>query len=310
MLENFRLRVFREVARQGNFRRAAEVLYISQPAVTQQIKALEEELGHKLLDRSGGRVRTTAAGDVLLRHATDSEAMLARALGEIAALDGELRGTLSIAASTTVAQYILPRLLASFGLRYPGVSLTLESANTERVVEQVATGTVALGLVEGPAHRADLLVEPWIDDQLVLVVPASHEWAGQEVSHAAFRRAPLLFREQGSGTRSVLEAALRAAELPMEGLNVVMQLGSTEALLACVEAGLGVGFASRFALRRQRKLRTLAVAHVSGLHVNRTLSLVRGRGPQIAGVAANFISFLQEFASARAERLRAKRSRR
>lgn len=302
MLENFRLRVFREVAQQGNFRRAAEVLYISQPAVTQQIKALEEELGHRLLDRSGGRVRTTPAGAVVLGHAISSELTLRKALEDLAALGGEVRGALAVAASTTIAQYILPRLLASFGRRHPGAELQLESANTEKVVERVANGDVALGLVEGPAHRADLLVEAWIRDELVLVVPRTHEWAGGQVQPEQLRSVPLLLREQGSGTRAVLESALREAGLPVETLRIAMQLGSTEALLACVEAGLGVGFASRFALRRQRKLRTLSIVPVEGMRVGRTLSLVRQRGPTTSDLAEIFRQFLEQFASRRNRR--------
>ncbi len=302
MLENFRLRVFREVAQQGNFRRAAEVLYISQPAVTQQIKALEEELGHRLLDRGGGRVRTTAAGELLLLHAARSEATLRDALEALAALGGEVKGTLGIAASTTIAQYILPRLLAAFGRRYPGVALQLESANTEHVVERVASGGAALGLVEGPAHRPDLLIEPWISDELVLVVSSAHAWAGMTITPDQLSEAPLLLREQGSGTRAVLEAALREAGLPMDALHITMQLGSTEALLACVEAGLGVGFASRFALRRQRKLRTLAVVPIQGLRVGRTLSLIRQRGPSL-DLAEKFAEFLEQFAQRRKVKL-------
>ena len=304
MLENFRLRVFREVAQGGSFRRAAEVLYISQPAVTQQIKALEEELGHRLLDRGGGRVRPTAAGLLLLRHAVSSELILVKALEDLAALGGEVRGSLALAASTTIAQYILPRLLASFGRQHPGAALHLESANTEQVVRRVADGEVALGLVEGPAHRADLLVERWIDDELVLVVPGTHPWAGRQIAPEQLRGAPLLLREQGSGTRAVLEAALRDAGLPVDTLRIAMQLGSTEALLACVEAGLGVGFASRFALRRQRKLRTLAIVPIAAMHVGRTLSLVRQRGPKISDLAEIFRQFLEEFAFRRNARTR------
>ena len=120
MLENFRLRVFREVANQASFRRAAEVLYITQPAVTQQIKALEEELGSRLFDRSGGKVRLTAAGETLLRRAGEAEATLNRAIEEIGSLEGEVRGSLRIAASTTIAQYVLPRLLAEFARQHQG----------------------------------------------------------------------------------------------------------------------------------------------------------------------------------------------
>src|SRR5581483_10727999 len=201
VLENFRLRVFREVANQASFRRAAEVLYITQPAVTQQIKALEEELGSRLFDRNGGKVRLTAAGEVLLRRAGEAESILSRAIEEIGTLEGDVRGALHVAASTTIAQYVLPRLLAEFARQHPAVRLELESANTQRVVEAVASGEAPIGLIEGPAHRQELQVERWLEDELVLVVPSGHEWAGKEISLTALGAARLLVRERGSGTR-------------------------------------------------------------------------------------------------------------
>jgi LysR family transcriptional regulator, transcriptional activator of the cysJI operon len=298
MLENFRLRVFREVAAQSSFRRAAEVLYISQPAVTQQIKALEEELGTRVFDRSGGKVRLTAAGEVLLRHAEQAEIVLSRAVEEIGSIEGEVRGSLRVAASTTIAQYVLPRVLAEFARLHPGVRLELESANTQRVVEAVVARSAPIGLIEGPAHRQELIVDRWIEDELVLVAPAGHEWAGEEIAVSALREAPLLVREQGSGTREVLEHALKAAGEPMDGLQVAMELGSTEALLACIEAGLGVGFASRFALERQRALGTLAMVKVKGLRVVREFGVVRPRGPETTGIVGAFAAHLAAFAQA------------
>jgi DNA-binding transcriptional LysR family regulator len=307
VLENFRLRVFREVASQASFRRAAEVLYVTQPAVTQQIKALEEELGARLFDRSGGRVRLTAAGEVLLRRAAQAEATLNRAIEEIGSLEGEVRGALRVAASTTIAQYVLPRLLAEFTLQHPGARLELESANTQRVVEAVASGEAPIGLIEGPAHRQELAVERWLEDELVLVVPAGHEWANEEVALSALRSAALLVRERGSGTREVLEQALKRAGAPISKMQVAMELGSTEALLACVEAGLGVGFASRFALQRQRALGTLAIVKVKGLQVVREFSMVHARGPKTNEVASVFAAYLATFAHAMGEKRRARR---
>jgi DNA-binding transcriptional LysR family regulator len=306
VLENFRLRVFREVANQASFRRAAEVLYVTQPAVTQQIKALEEELGARLLDRSGGKVRLTAAGEILLRRAAEAEATLSRAIEEIGSLEGEVRGALRVAASTTIAQYVLPRLLAEFTLQHPGARLELESANTQRVVEAVVKGEAPIGLIEGPAHRQELAVERWLEDELVLVVAAGHEWANEEIALSALRSAALLVRERGSGTREVLEQALKRAGAPISKLQVAMELGSTETLLACVEAGLGVGFASRFALERQRALGTLATVKVKGLRVVREFSLVHARGPKTNGVASAFAAYLSAFAVA-VEKRRAKR---
>ena len=307
VLENFRLRVFREVANQASFRRAAEVLYITQPAVTQQIKALEEELGSRLFDRNGGKVRLTAAGEVLLRRAGEAESILSRAIEEIGTLEGDVRGALHVAASTTIAQYVLPRLLAEFARQHPAVRLELESANTQRVVEAVASGEAPIGLIEGPAHRQELQVERWLEDELVLVVPSGHEWAGKEISLTALGAARLLVRERGSGTREVLEQALKRVAAPVHRPQIAMELSSTEAILACIEAGLGVGFASRFALERQRALGTLAVVNVKGLRVTREFSMVHPRGPKTSAAAQALAAHLAGFAQ---EVQRARRSRR
>ena len=296
-LEYNRLRVFRALAELGNFRRTAEALYISQPAVTQAIRLLEEELGTALFDRSEGRVRLTAAGHILLRYASQSEAMLREAQDAVQALRGEIGGQLTLAASTTIAQYILPGVLAAFARTHPAAQLSLASENTQRVLQQVSDGEAPLGLIEGPARRPDLLVEPWLADELLLVVPASHFWAGKLVPAAALQSAALLLREPGSGTRTVVESALGRAGLDLSRSHIVMQLSSTESLLACIEAGLGVGFVSRFAVERQRRLGTLAVARIEGLRIRRTLSLVQPRRLQPSRLLAEFMGELHAFAA-------------
>jgi DNA-binding transcriptional LysR family regulator len=151
-----------------------------------------------------------------------------------------------------------------------------------------------------------LVVERWLEDELVLVVPAGHEWAEEEISLSTLGSAKLLVREQGSGTREVIEQALKQAGAPIQRMQIAMELGSTEALLACIEAGLGVGFASRFALERQRALGTLASVKVKGLRISRELSMVHPRGPKTNGVAGIFAAHLAAFARA-VETRRAKR---
>ncbi len=296
MLENFRLRVFREVALRRNFRRAAEALFITQPAVTQHIKALESELQTALFDRGTTGVRLTSAGEALLRRAEESEKLLSQAAEDISALRGEVSGTLRLAASTTIAQYILPGVLGDFLRQHGSVDLALESANTATVVQRVLEGDVTLGLIEGPAHRTQLHVSEWLRDELVLVVPPGHEWAEKKIRPTDLSEANLLLRESGSGTREVLEEALAAVAAPFTRGRAHMELSSTEALLACIEAGLGVGFASRFAVQRQLRLGTLAIVKVQGLRVRRTLSLARLRTPELRGPAAAFADTLKLFA--------------
>ena len=295
MLENYRLTVFRAVAAQRSFRRAAEQLYLTQPAVTQQIKALEEVVGQPLFDRSGREVALTAAGTLLLSYAEESGALLEAAATALAALKGRLSGTLRMAASTTIAQYILPPLLGAFLRLHPEVHVELESTNTESVADAVAAGRASLGLVEGPPHAGQLRAEVWRPDELVLLVPPSHEWAAEgAITLEEFAAAPLLMRERGSGTREVIETTLEAAGLPARDLRIVMELNSTEAILGSIESGVGVGFVSRSAIHRQLALGTLGVVAVSGVTIPRDLLLLTPPGPEPAGPAAAMLELLRQ----------------
>jgi LysR family transcriptional regulator, transcriptional activator of the cysJI operon len=295
MLENYRLTVFRAVAAQRSFRRAAEQLYLSQPAVTQQIKALEELIGLPLFDRSGREVTLTEAGSLLLRHAERSGALLEEAAVELAALKGQVSGTLRIAASTTIAQYILPPLLGAFLRLHPAVQIELESSNTESVADTITAARASVGLVEGPPHTSQLRTEIWLADELVLLVPPGHEWAAQRaITLKDVAAAPLLMRERGSGTREVIETTLEAAGLAARDLHVVMELNSTEAILGCIESDVGVGFVSRSAIQRQLAMRTLAVVPVTGLTIPRDLLLLTPAGPEPAGPAAAMLELLRQ----------------
>ena len=302
-LENFRLTVFRAVAGQRSFRRAAEELYLTQPAVTQQIKALEAEVGAPLFDRSGREVALTAAGEVLLRYAGEGNELLLRAEAELAALAGRVSGPLRLAVSTTIAQYVLPPMLGRFLRLHPAVELRMVSANTEGVAAAVLAGAVDLGLVEGPVHRTELRLEAWLRDELVLVAASDHAWAGLgAIAAEELRGVPLLLRERGSGTREIVDAALEGVGLPAKDLVVAMELNSTEALLACVEAGLGVGFYSRAAIRRQVRLGSLVRVRVRGLTIGRDLSFVTMRSGEARGNVAVLLEFLREQAIARRRR--------
>jgi DNA-binding transcriptional LysR family regulator len=295
MFENYRLTVFRAVAAERSFRRAAEQLYLTQPAVTQQIKALEELVGLPLFDRSGREVTLTAAGSILLKYAQQSGALLEQAGAELAALKGQVSGTLRIAASTTIAQYILPPLLGAFLRLHPAVHVELDSSNTESVADAIATGRASLGLVEGPPHAGQLRSEIWLEDELVLLVPPSHEWAGQRsIPLQQIAAAPLLMRERGSGTREVIETTLEAAGLPARNLHIAMELNSTEAILGCIESGVGVGFVSRTAIHRQLSLGTLVIVAVAGLAIPRDLLLLLPTGPEPTGAAAAMLELLRQ----------------
>jgi DNA-binding transcriptional LysR family regulator len=302
-LENFRLVVFRAVAEQCSFRKAAEELYLTQPAVSLQIKALEEDLGVQLFDRTGPRIALTDAGRTLLNYARQVNVLLVQAEHEISALSGDLAGRLALGASTTIAQYVLPRLLGGFRREYPRVQPTLISGNTEQIVSAVAQQKVALGLIEGPAHSRDVKTQPFLVDELVLIVPAAHEWAERaSIQCSEIASTPLVMRERGSGTRRVVELALEHHHVKRGELQIVMELDSVEAIKSAVDAGLGAGFVSRWAIAKDlRAGSSLKIVAIEGLRIRRDFLLAYATGPGPTGLAQEFRRYLFAMAGTHAD---------
>jgi DNA-binding transcriptional LysR family regulator len=275
-----------------NFSRAAEELLLTQPAVTQQVKALEDELGVPLFDRSGGRITLTAGGRVLLPLADQMKEISDQAFAAVAETSGEQAGELAVGASQTIAQYLLPNFIAGFIKARPRIRIVARSGNTEAMLDALVAHQIHLALIEGPDRRKDLNIEPFFQDHMVLVVPTNHEWADQEVDIEALKQQPLLMREFGSGSRRVVEKALVAAGLQKKDLRIQMELDSTEGLLSAVEAGFGVTFVSRWAVRNQLSLGTLKIARVRGLKLSRQFSIAYPAGPAPTGNVGAFHRFL------------------
>jgi DNA-binding transcriptional LysR family regulator len=291
-VESFRLKVFRVSAEELSFTHAAEKLFLTQPAVTMQIKNLEDELHLRLFDRTGQRLALTPAGRILQDYATRIAALCVDAEQALAALRGETVGRLALAASTTIAQYLLPALAGAFIREHPGVELDIMSANTAGAVAALVEGRVRLALIEGPAGRTDVKTEAFIDDRLPLIAPPGHEWAeAGAIDAAKLANAPLILRERGSGTREVVERALRKAGLVFKKLRVVMELDSTEAVKSAVRAGLGVGFVSEWALSREIALGMLKEISVKNLDIRRDFLFVYPRGPEPDGIEGGFLKF-------------------
>jgi DNA-binding transcriptional LysR family regulator len=291
-LENFRLKVFRSVAEQLSFHKAAKQLFLTQPAVTMQIKALEEDLGVRLFDRAGGRVSLTSQGIVLLDYARKISALAAEAEQELAAAQGQSSGQLALGVSTTIAQYVLPRLLAGFLAENPRVQLSLHSANTDQIIQLLLQDQVSIALIEGPPIEQGVTIEPFLEDELVLIVPPDFE--SDRISRYQLAASNLLVREQGSGSRRVVESALEKAGIAMKSIENVMDLDSTEAIKSAVEAGLGIGFASRWAIPKELELHALKIAAVDGLKIRRHFSLALRTGPEPHGIVSVFRRFALE----------------
>lgn len=291
-LENFRLKVFRAVAEQLNFHKAAEQLFLTQPAVTLQIKALESDLGVRLFDRASGRVSLTRQGSILLEYANKLAAMVSEAERKLSCKDSKVSGELSLGVSTTIAQYVLARLLRAFIADYPNIDLTLHSGNTRQIVQLLLAGKVSVGLIEGPARDRGVRSEPFMEDELVPITAVDAPM--DNLSRTEFLQSTLLIREQGSGSRQVVETALKKAGLRLKAFKKVMTLDSTEAIKSAVEVGHGMGFVSRWAISKELQLGTLKVVEVKGLKVTRHFSLITRAGPEPQGPAGALRTFALE----------------
>lgn len=288
-LENFRLKVFRAVAEHLSFRKASERLFLTQPAVTLQIKALENDLGTRLFDRTGGHISLTLQGTILLNYANRIATLVCDAERELGSGDGKVSGELSLGVSTTIAQYVLPRLLGAFLNEHSRVQFSLHSGNTAEIVQLLLDGKVSIGLIEGPARDRSVRVEPFMKDELVLIEPK--DFLHRHMSRSEFLSSVLLMREQGSGSRRVVETALETAGFKLKSFHKVMDLDSTEAIKSAVEAGLGLGFVSLWAISKELELGALKIGYVPGVRCTRHFTLVSRTGPEPQGPAGAFRAF-------------------
>lgn len=275
---------FLAVLEEGRISSAARILRLSQPAVTAQIRKLEESLGTPLFVRSVRGVAATTAGHQLADYARSIQQLVSEATTSVGHRQEPL-DDLVLASSTTIAAHVLPQVLASFRTRYPEVGLRLDVGNTEVVLARVIEGRSPIGLVEGHARAAGVRLEPFVDDELVAVMGRATVF--QVRTRADLARVPILWREAGSGTRAVLERALRRAKVRRRPEPHDVVLGSNEAIMGGVVAGLGVAFVSRWSAQAQ--LTSGRVVLVPGLElvVKRTFRWAIPTGG-LQGAAARF----------------------
>lgn len=294
-MDTRQLAAFCAVVERRSFSQAAEQLGVTQPAVSLQVRALEKRLGAQLLDRSGRRVEPTEAGARLYRGAQRLLALEQQVLDEVAAQGvGELAGALSIGASTGPAAVVVPQLLCAFQRAHPAVRVVLEVHDTRMVVELVAERRLELGIVgAAPRHRA-VRFEPFAHDEVVLVCPPGHRFAGRTVDVHQLGSERLVVMQEGAGVRRVVEDELRRLGVRLRDLDLRLELGLQESVRSAVLAGYGVTFISRAAVESDLVAGALAEAVVEGMDARREISLVRGTGRVQTRVADAFVEFARE----------------
>jgi DNA-binding transcriptional LysR family regulator len=253
-----RLQVFHTVARLLSFTKAAESLHMTQPAVTFQVRQLEEYFNTRLFDRTHNRISLTEAGQRVYEFADRIFDLYAEMEEAVRNMTGEIRGVLIIGASTTIAEYMLPSLLGDFKKKYPDVHVHLKVSNSEGIVSMVENNDIDLGVVESPVMNKNLVVEECRNDRLVAIVSPDHPLAGErQITMPELLEYPYIEREEGSGTREVIQDYLRELGLNPGDVHVTMELGSPEAIKGAVEAGMGVAVVSGVTINKELQLGTL-----------------------------------------------------
>ncbi len=286
-----RLQVFFTVAKLLSFTKAAEQLFMTQPAVTFQVKQLEEHFNTRLFERSHGRIGLTPAGKLVMSYAERildlSEEMETR-VGE---LTGAVSGPLQLGASTTIAEFYLPQVLGEFKALYPQVQTHMTVSNSDTIENRVADYTLDLGLIESPSHLPALQTEKCCDDELVVICSPKHKLAKlKSVAPKQLLGEPYVNREIGSGTREFADNYLRQCDIAPEDLNIVMELGSPEAIKGVVETGIGVSIVSRATIAKELKLGVLTAVPLHPRLI-RTLSLVHPREKFRSKLLTTFVEF-------------------
>jgi len=295
-MEDHKLKVFCTVAETKSFSKTSEIIHLTQPAVSLQIQGLEEIYETKLFDRSSSTVTLTPAGEVLYKYAKEILSLYASAEKVIGEITGLVKGSISIGASSTIGNYLLPAVITDFKKAHFKMKIHLLVGNTKRVVELLNSGNIDLGLVEGEVTRQKMVVEKLIPDELLLVVPSFHPWAKKkEISISELTKEPFIFREGGSGTRQMIEKFLAAHGISPQEMRISMVLGSTEAIKEAVENGLGVSIISRWAARKESRYGSLHLLRIREEKVLREFSLILNKGSVSSHAVDEFLTYLKSY---------------
>jgi DNA-binding transcriptional LysR family regulator len=289
-----RLEVFAKVAELGSFSRAAEALSLTQPTVSEHIRALEDDVGVQLLDRLGRGATPTPAGQLLLGYARRILALAAEARQALDQFQGRMSGTLMVGGSTIPGEYVLPALIGQFKGKYPDIAISLLIGSSRQVSEWVEEGRVEIGVVGAQPTSRVLQSRALMGDELVIVVPADHAWAPRtSITLAELRHEPLILRERGSGSREALERALAAAGAVLADFRVAGEIASTQAIKQAVRAGAGISLISKRAVQDECRAGVLVCVKLADLIVARSFYLVTHRDRTRSPLARAFVELIE-----------------
>lgn len=295
-MDDHKLRVFCTVAETKSFSKASEIIRLTQPAVSLQIQALEEIYGTRLFNRSGCIITLTPAGELLYKYAKEINTLYTAAEKELGAFTGQVKGVVTIGASSTIGNYVLPAVISEFRKKYLKITMHLVTANTKNIVDYLNAGGVDIALVEGEVKKQKLVVEKLIPDEMVLIMHPLHPWAKKSnVSIFDVAKEPFIFREEGSGTRQMIEKYLIKHGISPQSIKIVFVMGSTESIKSAVEEGLGVSIVSKWAAKKEIRYGTLKTASFKEDKFIRDFSLLYRKAKDTSFTLDKFLTFLKKY---------------
>ena len=283
--------VFYEVASHLSFSKAAEVLYISQPAVSKQIKKLESELGIPLIERNGNSIKMTSSGESLLGYLQEAKIIQRKLQSDIDIIKHQqtTKGELKIGASTTISLYVMPRILSSFRRKFPDVKLLLINRNSENILKALISKEIDIAIVEAHYKINSVHIKPFIEDEIIAVCSKHSPYGKTEITLNDLKNIPIALRERGSGTHAVIKHYLEKKNIKIGELDVVARLGGTEALKNYLAEDNSIGFLSQLAVRNELQSGILREVNIKSFRVNRMFEFVMRKGEESVGITRSFI---------------------
>jgi len=269
---------------------------LTQPAVSLQVQAMEELYETRLFDRSGNSINLTPAGEILYKRAKEILALYAEAQKNISEITGSIKGSLSIGASSTIGNYLLPQIISAFKKKVPQVNISLVVGNTKTITEKLNAGEIDVALVEGDVSKQRFSVDILLSDELVVIMSPAHPWADRRnVPGMDLIKEPLILREEGSGTRQIILKHLEDHGIKLDHLRIALVLGSTEAIKSAVEEGMGISIISAWAARQAIKHGIIKAMTFKDVKFHRNFSIISPKRNYCTHTAKEFLSFLKVY---------------
>jgi len=287
---------FIKVIEHKSFTLAAKELYLTQPAVTNQIRLLEEDYGVELLDRSGREIIPTASGEGLFNFARRILDIYDQSKNELDRLNNLLRGSLIVGASTGPGEHILPKLLGDFKSHHPNIDIVLRVSRTEEIIRQTLERELEVGIVGATSKENALVFEPFIKDDIILICGPKHHLAGKTpIRFESILNEPFIIQQKGAGIRTMFETGLAKRGLSIKDMNIFMELGLQESIKSAVAENFGLGIITRYAVRHEFVLGSLVEVEVQDLPVIRNeFYLVRNLKRKLSPLTEAFLSFAKQ----------------